>query len=192
MVQATESKLTAVTDADGRFSLNAKNGEKLRFSYLGYTTKDDNAKPNMKVSMQDDTHVLNEVVVTTQKRQQSAVEVPIAVSAVTGNVLGKLGMSQMDEMATMTPGVQIQLQSPNNPGYVIRGVTSDDGESTSQPRVSVFTDGVSTSRSRASVSELLDMERIEVAKGPQGTLFGRGAEIGGTRSVIGVQAKIGF
>lgn len=192
VVQATESKLTAVTDADGRFSLNAKNGEKLRFSYLGYTTKDDNAKPNMKVSMQDDTHVLNEVVVTTQKRQQSAVEVPIAVSAVTGNVLGKLGMSQMDEMATMTPGVQIQLQSPNNPGYVIRGVTSDDGESTSQPRVSVFTDGVSTSRSRASVSELFDMERIEVAKGPQGTLFGRGAEIGGTRSVIGVQAKIGF
>lgn len=188
VVQATESKQTAVTDADGRFTLDAKNGERLRFSYLGYTTKDDNAKPNMKVSMQDDTHVLNEVVVTTQKRQQSAVEVPIAVSAVTGNVLGKLGMSQMDEMATMTPGVQIQLQSPNNPGYVIRGVTSDDGESTSQPRVSVFTDGVSTSRSRASVSELFDMERIEVAKGPQGTLFGRGAEIGGI-SLIRNKAK---
>ena len=92
--------------------------------------------------MQKDTHVLGEVVVTTQKRQQSAVDVPISVSAVTGSILGKLGMTQMDEMATMTPGVQIQLQSPNNPGYVIRGVTSDDGESTSQPRVSVFTDGV--------------------------------------------------
>lgn len=80
------------------------------------------------------------------------------------------------------------MQSPNNPGYVIRGVTSDDGESTSQPRVSVFTDGVSTSRSRASVSELFDMERIEVSKGPQGTLFGRGAEIGGI-SLIRNKAK---
>lgn len=154
-------------------------------------TKSDSAavaRPGEEHDMQKDTHVLGEVVVTTQKRQQSAVDVPISVSAVTGSILGKLGMTQMDEMATMTPGVQIQLQSPNNPGYVIRGVTSDDGESTSQPRVSVFTDGVSTSRSRASVSELFDMERVEVVKGPQGTLFGRGAEIGGI-SLIRNKAK---
>lgn len=91
----------------------------------------------------------------------------------------KLNLHQLDDVAQFTPGVQIQLQSPNNPGYVIRGVTSDDGEAYSQPRVSVFMDGVSTSRSRASAVELFDLERMEVAKGPQGTLFGRGAEIGG-------------
>lgn len=122
---------------------------------------------------------LNEVVVTTQKRAQSSVEVPFAVSAMTGGNLGKLNIYQMDELANFTPGVQIQLQSPNNPSYVIRGVTSDDGAATQQPRVSVFLDGVSTTTSRASAVELFDMERVEVAKGPQGTLFGRGAEVGG-------------
>lgn len=91
----------------------------------------------------------------------------------------KLHIYQLNDVVQFTPGLQIQLQSPNNPGYVIRGVTSDDGEAYSQPRVSVFMDGVSTSRSRSSAVELFDLERLEVAKGPQGTLFGRGAEIGG-------------
>lgn len=122
---------------------------------------------------------INEVLVTTQKRAQSSIDVPIAVSAVTGYQLSAMNLNQMDEVANFTPGVQIQLQSPNNPGYVIRGVTSDDGEAYQQPRVSVFVDGVSTTNSRASAAELFDMERVEVAKGPQGTLFGRGAEIGG-------------
>lgn len=122
---------------------------------------------------------LGEVVVTTQKRSQSSIEVPMAVSAVTGSLLSRLNLNQMDEVANFTPGVQIQIQSPNNPGYVIRGVTSDDGAAYQQPRISVFLDGVSTSNSRASVTELYDMERVEVAKGPQGTLFGRGAEVGG-------------
>ena len=131
---------------------------------------------------------LGEVIVTTQKRRQSIVDVPFAVSAMEGSNMKKLNLFQMDDLASFTPGVQIQLQSPNNPGYVIRGVTSDEGESYSQPRVSVFVDGVSTTRSRASVSELFDMERVEVAKGPQGTLFGRGAEIGGI-SMIRNKAK---
>ena len=127
----------------------------------------------------DKRRALGEVVVTTQKKKQSSVEVPVAVSAVTGSLMNNLNLHQLDDVVQFTPGVQIQLQSPNNPGYVIRGVTSDDGESYSQPRVSVFMDGVPTSRSRASAVELFDLERLEVAKGPQGTLFGRGAEIGG-------------
>ncbi len=129
--------------------------------------------------MKDDSHTLGEVIVTTQKKSQSSLEVPVAVSAVTGSVMEKLNLHQLDDVAQFTPGVQIQMQSPNNPGYVIRGVTSDDGASYAQPRVSVFMDGVSTSRSRGSAVELFDLERLEVAKGPQGTLFGRGAEIGG-------------
>jgi len=104
--------------------------------------------------------------------------VPVTISALSGNSLNKLNVQQLDELSEYIPGMQMQLQSPNNPGYVIRGVTSDDGDSRSQPRVSVFQDGVSISRSRASVVELFDLERIEVVKGPQGTLFGRGAEIG--------------
>ena len=168
------------TDINGEFHVNVNEGDKLTFSYIGYytTTKDVDNK-DINVVMKEDSHALGEVIVTTQKKKQSSLEIPVAVSAVTGSVMEKLNLHQLDDVAQFTPGVQIQLQSPNNPGYVIRGVTSDDGEAYSQPRVSVFMDGVSTSRSRASAVELFDLERMEVAKGPQGTLFGRGAEIGG-------------
>lgn len=168
------------TDLNGEFNVKVDKGGKLTFSYIGYNTITRNATDNnMKVVMTENSRTLGEVIVTTQKKKQSNLEVPVAVSAVTGSVMDKLNLHQMDDVALFTPGVQIQLQSPNNPGYVIRGVTSDDGEAYSQPRVSVFMDGVSTSRSRASAVELFDLERMEVAKGPQGTLFGRGAEIGG-------------
>ena len=145
------------------------------------TTEKNAADNNVdeKDKVEGDTRALGEVMVTTQKKKQSLLDVPIAVSAVTGNLLGNLNLHQLDDVAQFTPGVQIQLQSPNTPGYVIRGVTSDDGTAYSQPRVSVFLDGVSISRGQGSAVELFDMERIEVAKGPQGTLFGRGAEIGG-------------
>lgn len=168
------------TDLNGEFHVNVNDGDKLTFTYIGYNTitkdADDN---NLKVVMKENTQALGEVIVTTQKKKQSSLEIPVAVSAVTGSVMEKLNLHQMDDVAQLTPGVQIQLQSPNNPGYVIRGVTSDGGEAYSQPRVSVFMDGVSTSRSRSSAVELFDLERLEVVKGPQGTLFGRGAEIGG-------------
>jgi len=121
---------------------------------------------------------LGEVIVSTQRRTQTSIEVPITVSTLSGATLNHLNMRQMDEMATFIPGMEVQLQSPNNPGYVIRGITSDDGDSRTQPRISIFQDGISISRSRASVVELFDIERVEVAKGPQGTLFGRGAQIG--------------
>ena len=121
---------------------------------------------------------LNEVVVTTQKRHQNTTEIPTSVSAITGVALGTLNVNQMDQVSAFIPGIEIQQQSPNNSSYAIRGVTSDDGTATSQPRVSVFIDGVSNFRTQSSQVELFDLDRVEVTKGPQGTLFGRGAEIG--------------
>lgn len=173
------SNISVVTNASGIFALpSSVNKGELQFSYIGYKRQRLNITDNMKVMMHQDHKLLDEVLVTTQKRNQSAVDVPVAVSAMSGKSLQMLNVKQMDEMAQYIPGLQVQLQSPNNPGYVIRGVTSDDGASYSQPRISVFQDGVPMSRSRASVVELFDMERVEVVKGPQGTLFGRGAEIG--------------
>ena len=129
-------------------------------------------------SQEKEVKPLQEVVVSVQKRNQSSLEVPVAVTALSGTDLMKLDVRQFDELSEYIPGMQMHLQSPNNPGYVIRGVTSDDGDSRSQARVSIFQDGISISRSRASAVELFDLDRIEVVKGPQGTLFGRGAEIG--------------
>lgn len=147
---------------------------------------EDNRQPMAESVVQDSASVkekmkersIGEVVVTTQKRHQGTVEVPTSVSAVTGAMLSSLNVNQMDQVAAFIPGIQIQQQSPNNSGYAIRGVTSDEGSATSQPRVSVFLDGVSNFRTQSSQVELFDLDRVEVTKGPQGTLFGRGAEIG--------------
>ncbi len=129
------------------------------------------------------------VTVTVQKREQSLQDVPVAVSALDGQFLKDLGLDEFDAVARFVPGFEVQEQSPNNPGFVIRGITSDSGEATTEPRVAVFQDGVSISRSRGSIVELFDLERVEVAKGPQPTLFGRGALIGGVNII---QAKPQF
>lgn len=121
---------------------------------------------------------LGDVIVTAQLREQSATEVPFALTAYSGQTLEDLGVQDFEELSAFTPGLLVQNQSPNNPAFVLRGITSDSGEATSEPRVSIYQDGVSISKSRGSYVELFDIERVEIAKGPQSTLYGRGALIG--------------
>ncbi|HBU63766.1 MAG: TonB-dependent receptor [Oceanicaulis sp.] len=123
--------------------------------------------------------VADVITVTTQFREQSLADVPINVSAFNEELIERLDIRNMEDMALFTPGLVIQEQSPNNTGYSLRGITTDSGVSTAEARVAMFQDGLSISRSRGSYVELFDIERLEVAKGPQPTLFGRGALIGG-------------
>jgi outer membrane receptor protein involved in Fe transport len=126
----------------------------------------------------DEVVLLDRLNVTAQKRVQSISDVPVPITAYTGSFLEQAGISDYKSFAPLVPGLFIQEQSPNNPGINLRGITTDSGDPRGETRISIFQDGVSISRSRASVVELFDLERIEVLKGPQGTLFGRGAEIG--------------
>lgn len=132
-----------------------------------------------------DTQV-EELIVTAQKREQKTLDVPIAITAYNASRLDDIGVQEFEELSLYVPGFEVQNQSPNNPGFVMRGITSDSGEATTEPRVSVFQDGVSISKSRGSYIELFDLDRVEIAKGPQSTLYGRGALIG---AVNLVQAK---
>jgi len=129
---------------------------------------------------------VEELIVTAQKREQKTLDVPIAITAYSRDSMDRLGIQEFEELSLYVPGFEVQNQSPNNPGFVMRGITSDSGEATNEPRVSVFQDGVSISKSRGSYIELFDLERVEIAKGPQSTLYGRGALIG---AVNLVQAK---
>ncbi|MCE3290639.1 MAG: TonB-dependent receptor, partial [Caulobacter sp.] len=129
---------------------------------------------------------VEEIVVTAQKREQQAVDVPMSLTAYSGQRLDKLGVEDFADLSLFTPGFEVQDQSPNNPGFVMRGITSDSTDSFSEARVSVFQDGVSISKAQGSYVELFDLERVEVAKGPQSTLYGRGALIG---AVNVIQAK---
>lgn len=119
---------------------------------------------------------LDPVVVTTQKIDQNLLEVPINVSAVDQNFIDLVNADDLEELADFIPGLQVQAQSLNAPSFSIRGVTSDGGS----PRVAIFTNGVSNARPGWGASlAYFDMERIEVVKGPQPTLFGQGALVGG-------------
>ena len=137
------------------------------------------------VQAQDQTTFNNveDVVVTAQLREQKTIDVPFALTAYSGQFLEDLGIQEFDQLSAFVPGFLVQNQSPNNPGFVMRGITSDSGSATAEARVSVFQDGVSISKSRGSYVELFDLERVEVAKGPQSTLYGRGALIGAVNLV---------
>ncbi|MBA4806632.1 TonB-dependent receptor [Brevundimonas sp.] len=126
---------------------------------------------------------LEEIIVTAQLREQRTIEVPFALTAYSGDFLEDLGIQEFEQLSAFVPGFLVQNQSPNNPGFVMRGITSDSGAATAEARVSVFQDGVSISKSRGSYVELFDLERVEIAKGPQSTLYGRGALIGAVNLV---------
>ncbi|MDR2496903.1 MAG: TonB-dependent receptor plug domain-containing protein [Tannerellaceae bacterium] len=121
---------------------------------------------------------LGNVVVTAQQREQQLLDVPAAISSVGSALLENTHTTTMEQLAAFVPGLNVNVQTPHRPSLSIRGLTSDEVSPTAQPRVSVYYNGVPTSRASMALAELYDMDRIEVLKGPQGTLFGRGAQIG--------------
>ena len=174
-----------VTDVDGTFELSglAPGEITVTVSYLGYENASQtiNLKgriENLDFSLLPTNVNIEGVVVTAQKRAQQLQDVPIAISVLSKRRLGKLATSNLDELSDFIPGLNIQVQSSQRPGYVIRGLTSDGNDPNTQPRVSVYYNNVPINRASGAVVEPYDLERIEVVKGPQGTLFGRGAQIG--------------
>lgn len=132
-----------------------------------------------------------DIIVTAQKIEQRLVDVPITVSAVSGARIRELGVQDLDELSNYVPGLNIQEQSANNPGIVIRGITSDSGSAQQGPRVTLYYNGVDISRSRGAYQAIYDVERIEVIKGPQATLFGTASAIGAI-SITSARPKEGF
>jgi outer membrane receptor protein involved in Fe transport len=120
----------------------------------------------------------NAIVVTTQKVAQRALDVPVTLSVVTGERMRELGVTDIGELSNYVPGLNVQIQSANNPGFVIRGITSDSGSSQQAARVTLYYNGIDISRSRGAYQGMYDLDRIEVVKGPQATLFGTAATIG--------------
>ena len=133
----------------------------------------------------------NQIIVTAQKIEQRAVDVPITISAVSGERIRELGVTDLDELSNYIPGLNIQEQSANNPGIVIRGITSDSGSAQQGPRVTLYYNGVDISRSRGSYQAIYDLERVEVIKGPQATLFGTASAVGAI-SLVSARPREGF
>ncbi|MCP5198627.1 MAG: TonB-dependent receptor [Gammaproteobacteria bacterium] len=120
--------------------------------------------------------VLEEVVVTAQKREQSVQDVGISVTAFTGEQLSQLGYTNAQEVTALAPGVStIQPNGPANYAVAIRGVAQNDFISNQESPVSIYIDDVYLSQMSSAGFMLFDMDRVEILRGPQGTLYGRNA-----------------
>jgi len=119
---------------------------------------------------------IEEIIVTAQKRAQSQQDVPITLNAFSSSFLDTIGAENLRDISAYTPGLDIQ--GVTQPKFKIRGIETDDFGVGTDPAVGIFIDGVYASRSGAAVVFFSDIERIEVLKGPQGTLFGRNTAAG--------------
>jgi len=120
----------------------------------------------------------DEVIVTAQKRAENVQDVPITIQVLSTENLEALAADSIADIDAFIPGLEVGAGSPTQPRYSIRGIqTSDFGVGT-DPAVGVYVDGVYAARSGASLLAFNDVERIEVIKGPQGTLFGRNSSAG--------------
>jgi iron complex outermembrane recepter protein len=120
--------------------------------------------------------VLEEVTVTAQKRAQSVQDVGIAITAYSGDQLEQLGFTNAQQVTSMAPGVQtIQPNGEANYAVAIRGVVANDFTTNVESPVALYIDEVYISQMSGAGFMLYDMERVEILRGPQGTLFGRNA-----------------
>ena len=120
--------------------------------------------------------VLEEVMVTAQKREQSVQDVGISITAFTGDQLDQLGLTSAQQVTAMAPGVHtIQPNGEANYAIAIRGVASSDFTTNVESPVALYVDEVYISQMSGAGFMLWDMERVEILRGPQGTLFGRNA-----------------
>ena len=119
--------------------------------------------------------LLEEVVVTAQKREQSLQDVGVAVTAFSDDQVENLGFSNTVDITAQTPNVQLYEWSPSYTVFNIRGVSQNDFADHLEPPVAVYVDEAYVSAPGALNGLLFDVERVEVLRGPQGTLFGRNA-----------------
>lgn len=121
---------------------------------------------------------VEEVIVTAQKREQKLKDVPISVAAFGAANIEQQNFTDFERLSTRTPGFFVQQQTDSAASFVMRGIEAGNAGAVSEPSISFFLNDVDTSRSRGMLKELFDIKRVEVAKGPQGTLYGRGSQIG--------------
>lgn len=117
--------------------------------------------------------VLEEVVVTAQKRAESVQDVPIAINALAGDLLDDLGVKDTDDIENLYPNLSTNNSSAVNSGFAIRGVGTNNFHISAQQSVGTNIDDVAAVSPFISAIGVFDMERVEVLRGPQNTLYGR-------------------
>lgn len=138
-----------------------------------------NAQSASNTAGQDDSRTIDELVVTAQKRTQNLQDVPIVVTAVSAQQLQDAGVKDIKDLTVVTPGLTVTTTASNTSTTArIRGVGTVGDNVGLESSVGVVIDGVYRPRNGVAFSDLGELERIEVLKGPQGTLFGKNTSAG--------------
>jgi len=123
---------------------------------------------------------LGDIVVTAQKREENIQDVPIAISAVGAKFLESRGIQSIDDLGTVSPNVKFERapSSKTISQIAIRGSVTINPAITWEPAVGLYMDGVYIAKAQGSIFDVADLERVEILRGPQGTLYGRNALAG--------------
>jgi len=174
-----------VTDDKGQFSLttNEKVPFIVRISSVGFKPQDfqiiEISGKSLDITLINDNE-LEEVVVTARRRSETAQQVPIPISVVDGLLIEDAGAFNVNRLKEFIPSVQLYTSNPRNTGINIRGLGSPFGLTNDglDPGVGFYVDGVYYARPAAATFDFIDIDQIEVLRGPQGTLFGKNTTSG--------------
>lgn len=173
----------AATDANGEFALIT--GQKLPFtvvvSYVGYQKKEIVISTSkVQILLDELSNQLADIVVTSRRRQESVQEIPIPISVVRGATAEDAGAFNPNRLKELIPSVQLYSSNGRNTTLNIRGLGSSFGLTNDgiDPGVGFYVDGVYYARPAATAIDFVDIDRIEVLRGPQGTLFGKNTTAG--------------
>lgn len=179
------TNISAIADTNGQFSIAAQ--KELPFSLLirsvGYKEQEvevyELPDAPLEITFVND-NVLSEIVVTARRREESVQNVPIPISVVSGAIIDQAGAFNVNRVKELIPSVQLYSSNPRNTGINIRGIGSPFGLTNDglDPGVGFYVDGVYYARPAAATLDFIDIEQIEVLRGPQGTLFGKNTTAG--------------
>jgi len=174
-----------ITDSEGRFTINSKGKLPITIlvQYVGYKTTEieltDLPTAPLQITLKEENELI-EVVVSSRRRIEKVQDVPIAISVITGKQAEQTGAFNVNRIKELVPSVQLYSSNPRNTGINIRSLGSPFGLTNDgiDPGVGFYVDGVYYARPAATTLDFIDVEQIEVLRGPQGSLFGKNTTSG--------------
>lgn len=172
-----------ITDVEGHFYFQT--GQKFPYtlivSFVGYQKQDYIAEGTpVTIYLKEEAKELEEIVVTSRRRKETVQDVPIPITVIGGSKVAETGSFNVNRLKEFIPSVQLYSSNPRNTSLSIRGLGTTFGLTNDgiDPGVGFYVDGVYYARPAATTMDFVDIEQVEVLRGPQGTLFGKNTTAG--------------
>lgn len=143
------------------------------------------SSPSHAQNAEDSTGKLQDIVVTARRTSELLQNTPVSVTAVQGQTLDRLNIMDVQAVPQLVPNITLSkvTASPSTAAIFIRGIGNTESSLVSEQGVGIYLNGVYIARSATAIFDLIDVDRIEVMRGPQGTLFGRNS-VGGAIQLV--------